>query len=414
MSEVGRLLQKHPQAKATWAIAEVLQQAGHRVLFAGGCVRDALLGVTASDLDLATSASPEQIAGLFPRTVDVGRNFGVMRVILDGADIEVATFRKDQGIGDGRHPVQVIFTDEKEDALRRDFTVNAMFYDPFSDQVIDYVDGQRDLQTGVLRTVGEPALRFQEDHLRLLRAVRFAVQLKFQIDPGTWVEVQRLSPTVSSVSRERIREELFKLLKQGPGKPGIELLQQSGILKSALPTLDDTYDVMGVGADIFLQERFDSVDEVFLRWVAILLIQTKSHWRNVSAALESLRFSKAQLSFLKRAGENLLMGEAFWGQTSGAQLIQVAEPAVSLALRLKSCHQWDPRVAKLLEAFDRVAVNGELPKRWIVGGDLLPFVKGAELGRWLDRIFEGQLEGRFQSREAALQWFQQQLGKSPQ
>lgn len=217
------------------AICRRLREAGFRALLAGGCVRDTLRGVEPGDYDIATSATPEQIAAMFDRTVGVGAAFGVQVVILDEGYFEVATFRRDGPYVDGRHPSHVEFTDEKGDAARRDFTVNAMFYDPATGAVLDYVDGRADLEAKRIRTVGDPYERFAEDHLRLMRAVRFAVQLDFTIDDDTMAAMRALAPKIVGTSPERIRDELLKMLTRGSPRRAIELMDASRLLEHVLP-----------------------------------------------------------------------------------------------------------------------------------------------------------------------------------
>lgn len=209
--------------------------AGHRALFAGGCVRDRLLGVAPKDFDVATSARPEQVCALFERTVTVGAAFGVVVVLTPAGPIEVATFRSDGPYLDGRHPSSVSFTNEREDAARRDFTVNALYLDPATDEVLDYVGGQADLKDGLLRAVGDPGARFREDHLRLLRAVRFAARLGYAIEPTTFGAMQRLAHLCIDTSAERIRDELLKMLMEGGARRAFELLDATGLLDFLLP-----------------------------------------------------------------------------------------------------------------------------------------------------------------------------------
>ncbi len=217
-------------------ICAVLRDAGHRALFAGGCVRDRMMGVVPSDYDIATSAPPAGVMALFPRTVPVGVDFGTVLVILPEGPYEVTTFRNDGPYLDGRHPSGVVFTGEREDAQRRDFTVNALFLDPETDAVIDYVGGVADLEAGVLRAVGDPGARFAEDHLRLLRAVRFSARLGFSMEASTFravVENRRALAAFSSM--ERIRDELVKMLTGGTARRAFELLDETGLLGVVLP-----------------------------------------------------------------------------------------------------------------------------------------------------------------------------------
>ncbi len=197
-------------------------------------MRDRLLGREPSDYDVATSAPPEVGAALFPHAVTVGARFGVVVVPIDGVNVEVATFRADGLYVDGRRPVEVVYSDAPTDASRRDFTVNGLFQDPFTDEVFDYVGGRRDLAARLLRAIGDPEARFREDHLRIMRAVRFAVQLDFAIEPLTFDAVRRLAPLVATVSAERVRDELLKTLKRGRGR-GLRLLDEANLLRVILP-----------------------------------------------------------------------------------------------------------------------------------------------------------------------------------
>ena len=218
-------------------IVRRLHDAGHQALLAGGCVRDLLRGEVPQDYDIATSARPPEVEALFEQAETVGRQFGVCQVRLDGRTYEVATFRREWGYSDGRHPDGVSFCDAQEDASRRDFTVNAMFWDPVTEELLDYVGGQEDLRSGVIRAVGEPHARFREDHLRLIRAVRFAVRLGFEIEPGTRRAIAELAPLAVQVSAERLQQEL-RLILTGPNPAGaLRLMDELGMLGHVFPEL---------------------------------------------------------------------------------------------------------------------------------------------------------------------------------
>lgn len=233
-----------PFALQAFQIAKKISQGGHRVLICGGTVRDYLLGRRRdADIDLATSGTPDEIQKIFPQSVMVGAQFGVVMIPVEGKNLEVATFRKDAEYLDGRHPSSIRFADEVEDARRRDFTVNAMFLDPFTGELLDYVGGQADLDRKVLRTVGDPDLRFTEDRLRILRAVRFAAELDFSIDSETWEAVRKRAREATAVSHERTRVELEKIFTSGRGARGLDLLRDSGLLKVLLP---EVHAMMGV------------------------------------------------------------------------------------------------------------------------------------------------------------------------
>ncbi|HEY6167210.1 MAG TPA: CCA tRNA nucleotidyltransferase, partial [Verrucomicrobiae bacterium] len=221
-------------------IVRRLRDAGFAAFFVGGCVRDQLLGREPQDFDIASNARPEDIERLFPRTIPVGKQFGVMLVIEHGRQFQVATFRAESEYRDGRHPESVTFTDAINDARRRDFTVNGLFLDPISDEVHDWVGGQADLQARVVRTIGVAEERFAEDHLRLLRAVRFAAQLGFNIEPVTFAAVKANAAKIQTVSAERVREELLKLFRPPHAGRGLELLRDSGLLEHVLPEIAAT------------------------------------------------------------------------------------------------------------------------------------------------------------------------------
>jgi tRNA nucleotidyltransferase/poly(A) polymerase len=212
-----------------------LRESGFIAYFAGGCVRDALLGKPPKDIDIATGAEPVDVQRLFTRTVAVGVKFGVVRVLEGGFEFEVATFRSDGVYLDGRRPESVTFSSPEEDAKRRDFTINGMFYDPLADQVVDFVGGKSDLENRLVRAIGNPNERFAEDHLRLLRAVRFAAALEFEIEPATWQAVIQNAQQIKTMSQERIRDELVKIMADPHRVRGLDLLDQSGLLQHVLP-----------------------------------------------------------------------------------------------------------------------------------------------------------------------------------
>jgi poly(A) polymerase len=267
-------------------IVRELRSRGFQAYFAGGCVRDMLLGLAPTDYDVATDATPPQVMHIFPETYAVGAQFGVVLVpmripnqakeghvahlageisypsesSLDGAPVvgeppevhsdhpnyvEVATFRNDGTYSDGRHPDQVSYsTDPQEDVQRRDFTINGLLMDPLDgNRVLDFVGGRDDLQAGVVRAIGNPELRFREDTLRMLRAVRFAARFHYAIDPATFASIQRLAPLIEQVSRERVRDELTKMLTEGSARQAFELLDSTGLLKEVLPEVDRMHGV---------------------------------------------------------------------------------------------------------------------------------------------------------------------------
>jgi poly(A) polymerase len=224
-----------PDALAREVILK-LRGAGHCAYLVGGCVRDLLLGVPPKDYDISTDARPDRIMDLFPNSGRVGAHFGVVLVRSVFAQVEVATFRSDQEYSDGRRPDSVHFeTDPARDAQRRDFTVNGLMMDPDSGEVLDFVGGRADLERGVIRAIGDPEARFREDHLRLLRAVRFAARLRFQIDAATFEAIRKNHASILKVAAERVRDELVRILTEGGARYGFELLDATGMLADILP-----------------------------------------------------------------------------------------------------------------------------------------------------------------------------------
>lgn len=228
------------------SVCRRLRDAGQQAFFAGGCVRDILLGRVPADYDVATDATPEKVQKLFPESLMVGAEFGVVLVAEESDsneaesqkrnEVEVATFRSDLGYTDGRHPDRVVYSrTPQEDVQRRDFTINALLLDPVSGAVLDFVGGREDLQAGVIRAVGEPARRFREDKLRLLRAVRFASRFGYTIESATWQALRNEAREITQVSAERLRDELTKVLTEGEARNGFELLDESGLLAVLLP-----------------------------------------------------------------------------------------------------------------------------------------------------------------------------------
>jgi poly(A) polymerase len=227
------------QGEAT-NIVRRLRDAGFDAFWVGGCVRDFLLGREPGDYDVATNALPEQVEKLFKRSIAVGRKFGVIVVAEGRHQFQVATFRAEADYRDGRHPERVTFGDAIADAQRRDFTVNGLFFDPLKRKLYDWVEGERDLRSRIIRTIGSPTERFAEDHLRLLRAVRFAAQLDFRIESGTAAALNANAAKIKTISPERIRDELLKLFSPPHAGRGLELLRESGLLAEILPEIEAT------------------------------------------------------------------------------------------------------------------------------------------------------------------------------
>lgn len=230
-----------PMYLAAASVVRRLQSEGHAAMLAGGCVRDMLMGETPSDYDVATSAPPQEVTRIYRRARQVGVQFGVVLVRAEGFQFEVATFRRDLDYHDGRRPSAVAFTDAREDALRRDFTINGMFYDPAKQEIVDYVGGKEDLTRRVIRAIGEPERRFREDHLRLMRAIRFAARLDFSIEPATWAALVAHAPEIVRISPERVREELEAMLTHPRRASAFAQLVDSELLLYLWSRAQDTF-----------------------------------------------------------------------------------------------------------------------------------------------------------------------------
>jgi poly(A) polymerase len=224
--------------EAATEIVRRLRAEGFQAYWVGGCVRDLVMGHQPFDYDVATDATPEQVLRLYPGSLTVGAHFGVVAVPQTGGSIEVATFRSDGRYADGRHPSEVRYAKTpQDDVRRRDFTINGLLYDPIEDCVLDYVNGQADIRACRIRTIGDPFERFEEDHLRMLRAVRLAARLGFNLDPAAREAIRHLAPQIQDTSAERVRDEILKILTEGSPRRGFELLDETGLLREVLPEI---------------------------------------------------------------------------------------------------------------------------------------------------------------------------------
>ena len=267
-------------------IVQLLRNASHEAYLVGGCVRDMVMDIEPADYDIATSAHPEQIMKLFPRTAAIGARFGVVLVIHHNHDFEVATFRSDEAYVDGRRPTGVVFTDAKTDVLRRDFTINGLLYDPIEKKILDFVHGREDIANKVVRAIGDPFRRFEEDKLRILRAVRFGARLGYAIEPETWKAVCAMAPQIHQVSVERIQGEIVRTLTEGRARHGVELLHKSGLLREVLPEVEWTDHLMDC-----LSQLKGGASSAFA--MAVLLHEIPSEV--VENIVQRLKFSNAEI-----------------------------------------------------------------------------------------------------------------------
>lgn len=427
------------EATAT-RIVRRLREAGHEAFFAGGCVRDRLLGRAAHDIDVATSAHPEEVQKLFPRTVAVGAQFGVIVVLEDGMEFQVATFRADGIYLDGRRPESVTFTTAEGDAQRRDFTVNGLFFDPVEGKVLDFVGGEADLRAGIIRCIGNPADRFREDKLRLLRGVRFAATLGFQIDPSTWRALRELAPSIPDVSAERIRDELVKIFLHPSRLRGFDLLDESGLLAILLPEVTrmkgcEQPPEFHPEGDVFVHTRLMlsllpetvSIPLVF----SVLFhdigkpaafqrdetgrIRFNGH-ESLSAAMtekifERLRFSNAQAEAAVAAVQNHMAFKDVQHMRVATLKRFLARPTIDdeLELHRVDClgsHGLLDNHAFLQAKREEFSREPLIPPPLVTGRDLISmgWNPGPLFKRILDAVQVRQLEGSLTSREEAMVW----------
>ncbi len=380
-----------------------LRKAGFEALFAGGCVRDMLLGIRCSDYDIATNATPKQVKRLFGNVLLIGAKFGVAMVIIDGRKVEVTTFRTDVSYSDGRRPESVEFTSPPEDAKRRDFTINGMFYDPPADEVIDYVSGQADLARGVIRTIGDPNERFGEDYLRMIRAVRFAVRLDFKIAAKTAAGVTAHAAKIKSISGERIFDELSKMLAQPSAGRALAKMASLGLAQVVLSDLFakdlwvaavDRVEYVAGRADLVLTlgamlidlapaeiealtRRWGTSNELRegLCWMARL----RDRWRD-AAEIELCQFKRIL------AGEHFSRLKRLWRFD---ELAQSGKATQSRRIAIRA---------------GRIEPEAIAPGPLVTGDDLLKMglKQGAKLGRILKELYNAQLNEQLTTRRGAL------------
>jgi len=386
-----------------------LQNSGCQALWAGGCVRDGLLGIAPKDFDVATSATPNEVQGLFGvnKTLEIGKSFGVITVIgpKSAGNIEIATFRRDGGYSDGRRPDSIEFTDAKEDALRRDFTINGMFYDPVSDEVIDYVGGKADLEQKLIRAIGDADQRIEEDRLRMLRGVRFAATYGFEIEAATMAAIQKRAADIEAVSPERIGTELRRMFTHHGRARALRLLVESGLWDQVLPeklhgfqSWDERcslLDQLDSDFPTILAALFSGTDmsasELQDRWRLTNEEVTKTNWildneASLSVARD-LRWSQLQpllISKYAKSAVDLLQAKIDAGSDAGQR-----QTAVTLCREKLSL---EPSVLN--------------PEPLLCGKDLmeLNMAPGPQFKSILDRAREMQLDGELATAEQARGW----------
>ncbi len=441
----------HPDFEEALSIARRLGGTGHRALFAGGCVRDMLMNRPAKDFDIATSATPDQVEALFENTHAIGKAFGVIQVLSNGRPFEVATFRSDLAYIDGRRPEGVVFSTPEEDAQRRDFTVNGLFYDPIAGNVIDYVGGQDDLKRRVIRAIGDPKKRFAEDFLRMLRAARFASTLEFEIEPATAAAIRELAYEITEISAERTAQELTRLLTDSPrAGNGIRLLHDLGLLAHVLPEIPPMIGCeqppqFHPEGDVFVHTMMmlDALKNPspVLAWSVLLhdvgkpptfeitrepdgsdRIRFNNH-ADVGAEmaeriLRRLRMSSELTDAVVYCVQNhMRFGEVSRMKESTLRKL-IGAPTYETELELHridclSSHADTSNVDILKTFSEKIRNEPVLPKPWLSGRDLIEIgmPPGPPMGRWLKLAYDAQLENRFPDRDALFAWLRSEIEK---
>ena len=441
------------------SIVETLRQRGFQAYLAGGCVRDLLLNRQPKDYDVATNATPRQVMDVFPDTYAVGAQFGVVLVPAPDASsetgecdsethsgcVEIATFRSDIGYSDGRHPDEVRFSqDPREDVARRDFTINGMMLDPVTNEVLDYVGGREDLKLGIIRAIGDPERRFAEDKLRMLRAVRFAARFEYAIESATFAAMQKLADQIEVVSRERVRDELTRMLTEGHARPALLLLDESGLLRQVLPEISAMKGVeqppeFHPEGDVFVHTLLllDFLPEPCpptLAWGALLhdvgkpatfrvapdRIRFDGHVdvgvKMAEEICRRLRFSNddtqqilALVDNHMRFGDSMRMSES-----TLKKFLRLRSFDEHLALHRADClasHRNLQTYEFIQQKQAEIPPETMRPRPLVTGHDLIAagHSPGPKFREILDAVEDAQLEGRLPSREAALEFVQREF-----
>ena len=433
-------------------ICSRLQASGFQAYLVGGCVRDLVLGREPEDYDVATDAHPARVQELFPSSVDVGARFGVILVVADSAQVEVATFRSDVGYSDGRHPDRVEYTNSpEEDVRRRDFTINGLMLDMGTQQVLDFVAGREDLRQGIVRAIGTPELRFREDRLRMARAVRFAARFGYAIEPSTFQAITAAAPHITAVSAERLRDEITKLLTEGAARRAFELLDSTGLLKACLPEIAA---MKGVAQPpefhpegdvwthtLLMLEQLVAGSPAALAWAVLL------HDVGKPPTFVSAKESGDRIRFDGHAEIGARMAAAICRRLRfSVDDLEQIEALVANHLRFKDVFQMRPATLKRfvrlprfqeehleLHRLDCLASHGNLdaydfvrrflretppeevrPPRLVTGEDLMAMglKPGPLFKEILQAVEEGQLEGRLVRREEALDFVRRRYLRS--
>lgn len=398
-------------------IVKKLVAEGHQALWAGGCVRDRLLGNEPHDYDVATSATPGQVRELFgrKRTLAIGASFGVIIVLPDDrsvGQVEVATFRSDSGYSDGRRPDSISFSNAEEDAKRRDFTINGMFFDPLQDEVVDYVEGQVDLELGVIRAIGDPAERIAEDKLRMLRAIRFAARFGFSIEPATADAIDQNAQTIHVVSGERIAQELRKTLSTKNPVWAMRELDRTGLLNEVLPILGKAWGSAGTRASLLLAASQSAawLDRFVAICWAVIGADNSSREQLIDSLREKMKFANDELDAIEFAlSTQAILDDALnqpWSQTQSVVVSPHVIRAESLLSARVDAAEANSHALAWLKEKRRLPLMQLDPAPILDGSDLidLGMSPGPKFKVLLTKARAMQLDGQLEDRTAALDW----------
>ena len=389
-------------------IIQELRDRQYEAYLVGGCVRDMVMGIEPADYDIATSARPEEIMKMFPRTEAIGAQFGVVLVIHHGHPYEVATFRSDEAYVDGRRPTGVVFTDAKTDVMRRDFTINGLLFDPIGKTILDYVSGQKDIEAKIVRAIGDPARRFEEDKLRILRAIRFGARLGYTIESETWKAVCAMAPQIHQVSIERIQGEIVRILTEGQARTGLQMLHDSGLLPEVLPE---------VQWNDHLAQCLGMLELGVASDLAMAVLLHKVQVSDVLRIMERLKFSRLEIN-------HTVCLVARIPQFQTVRDMSVAALKKFFRLPHFEDHLEIERICRTvsdadLENYDfaRKTLRGWTPDDiWpeprITGEDLIAMGirPGPVYKEILSAVEDEQLEGRLTSRESAIEFVKKMYG----
>ena len=385
------ILKNHSDYSAAIEILQILKKQGYETYFAGGCVRDLLLGRIPHDVDIATKAPPEMVEKLFQKTISVGKVFGVIRVLDFGADIEVASFRKDGLYVDGRRPQEIIFSTPEEDAHRRDFTMNALFFDPLSGQVIDFVGGVSDIQNRHIRAVGNAKARFQEDHLRILRGIRFLAEIDFEIEPETFQAIRESVPLIKTVSWERIGQELTRILMAPHRQKALELMKDLGFFDQLFSGLECRTILQG-----------NSIEEAWLELFFLNFSSGKLSTKDFQLLMDRWKFSGELKKYMLEAMRFMQDWGSFQGFSRAEKFLALKSKGARAALSVFA--SIDVEAQQIFLQLKQDPYWESLPSPWFSGEDLKVYAQGSGLGELLKQVYLRQLDGNFNSKEQALDW----------